>query len=62
MMIIPVVIVKIITGPITSYFNIVPSNPREALSVPIQQIARVLTLKPDSVSPEEKEIIYIEKV
>ncbi len=58
MMIIPVVIVKIITGPITSYFNIVPSNPREALSVPIQQIARVLTLKPDSVSPEEKEIIY----
>ncbi|QNM06869.1 DUF6020 family protein [Qiania dongpingensis] len=49
---------KIFTGPISSWMGAKPANPREALSVPIQQIARVLVQEPDSVTDEEKEIIY----
>lgn len=57
-MVVSVIFVKTITGPISSMCGLAPSNPREALSVPIQQIARVMNLKPEVVTEKEKKIIY----
>lgn len=52
------VAVNIFTGPISNGLGVEPANPREALSVPIQQIARVLTQDPDHVTQEEKDTVY----
>lgn len=57
-LLIPIVVVKVITGPISNMLGIESANPREALSVPIQQLARAVTMNPDKVSEEEKEVIY----
>lgn len=45
-------------GPIASSMNALPSPSTEALSVPFQQIARVMNINPDSVTEEEKEVVY----
>ena len=45
-------------GPIASLMNALPSPSTEALSVPFQQIARVMNINPDSVTEEEKEVVY----
>ena len=39
--ILPIILYYLITGPIYSYFKIVPGSTREALSVPLQQFARI---------------------
>lgn len=54
MLLVPMVIVKVIAGPVSSAFGIESANPREALSVPIQQLARAVIMNPDKVSEEEK--------
>ncbi len=51
------VICGIIKGPIFEIFNINSSSIREALSVPLQQFARVVVVRGD-VTIEEKEAIY----
>ena len=53
-----VVLTKVITGPLYGAFKIEAANPREALCVPIQQIARVAFLDPEAITPEEYEIVY----
>lgn len=53
-----VVVVLAFFGPVSNSLGIIPSQPNEMLSVPIQQIARVLELNPDSVTPQEKEMVY----
>lgn len=55
--IIPILLYYIITGPIYSKLNISKSLPREMLSIPIQQMARIVTYKSDELTDEEKEII-----
>ena len=58
MIMIPIILVKIFTGPISDSLGVQPANPREALSVPIQQLARVIALSPDTITDEEKNIVY----
>lgn len=55
---IPVIIVKVLTGPVSSALDIKEPNSREALSVPIQQIARVFYYNPGSIDEQTKETIY----
>ncbi len=44
-------------GPISGALNIVPGPAKEMLSVPMQQIVRVINTDPESVTEEQKEII-----
>lgn len=53
-----IIIVKAFLGPVSTWMGVKPPNPREALSVPIQQMARTLVLYPENVTDEEKKIIY----
>lgn len=55
---IPIVCSIIISGPIYSVMGIGTDNPAEKLSVPIQQISRVVATEKDSVANEDLEIIY----
>lgn len=48
----------IFKGPIFSLFNITDGPVREALSVPLQQIARTMKYKEDKLTNEEKKEIY----
>lgn len=45
--------VLIFYGPVSSLLNIVPGKPREMLSIPIQQMARVVNINPSSITEEE---------
>ncbi len=53
-----ILLVNLFTGPVSDAIGVSPANPREALSVPVQQMARVLTQEPERVTEEEKEIVY----
>ncbi len=57
MMGLPIVFYYIITGPVFNMLNIAKSSPREMLSIPIQQMARVVKYKEDELSKEEKDLI-----
>lgn len=52
------ILVKTITGPLSTALNIKPTNPREALCLPIQQLARVLNVNNSDVTEEEVQTIY----
>lgn len=54
---VPVMIYFIITGPIYVKLNIAKSSSREMLSIPIQQMARIVKYKYDELTVKEKEII-----
>lgn len=53
----PILVYFIITGPIYQQLNIAKSSPKEMLSIPLQQMARIIKYKSDELSQEEKEII-----
>lgn len=53
-----VILLKIITGPIYNLCNIGKGDAREALSVPIQQIARVMNRHLSEISEEDRESVY----
>lgn len=55
--IIPIVLYKVITGPVYGAFNIKQGSTKEALSVPLQQFARLMTYKSDELTEDEKEKI-----
>ena len=57
-LLIPIIITKIITGPVYSSLGIQGVNPREALCLPIQQLAHTATHNPDRISEEEYIQIY----
>ncbi|MGG7151224.1 DUF6020 family protein [Clostridium neonatale] len=45
-------------GPISDSLGIIPGPISETLSVPLQQIARVMNINPDSLTTEEKKEVY----
>ncbi len=49
--------VMIFYGPISNALGIIPGTSREMLSVPMQQIVRVINTAPESVTEEQKEVI-----
>ena len=53
----PIVFYYIIIGPVFTKLDIAKSSPREMLSIPIQQMARIVKYKGDELSEEEKNII-----
>ena len=53
----PIIFYYIITGPVFNKLNISKSSPREMLSIPIQQMARIVKYKSDELSQEEKDLI-----
>ena len=54
---VPITMYFIITGPIYAKLNIAKSSSREMLSIPIQQMARIVKYKYDELTVEEKEKI-----
>jgi len=48
----------IIKGPIFSIFNIEDGQIREALSIPMQQMARVIKYRGEDLSQQDKDLIY----
>ena len=54
-----IMIQVIITGPIYNMFNVEPGSIREALSVPLQQVARVHLYHYEHLTDEDKETIYL---
>ena len=54
---IPIVFYYIITGPVFDKFNIAKSSSKEMLSIPMQQMARIVKYKGDELSEEDKNII-----
>ena len=54
---IPIVFYYIITGPVFAKLNIKPSSSKEMLSIPMQQMARIVKYKGDELSEEDKNII-----
>ena len=57
MFLLPIIFYYIITGPVFNALNIAKSSPKEMLSIPIQQMARVVKYKEDELSKEEKDLI-----
>ena len=57
--VLPILVFIIINGPIYNHLKILPGNSREMLSVPMQQIADVVTYDSDSLSEEIKQEINI---
>ena len=55
--IIPIIIYVIITGPVYTMLNIKPSASKEMLSIPMQQMARIVKYKGDELSQEDKNLI-----
>ena len=53
----PILIFSIVNGPIYDHLGILPGNSREKLSVPLQQIADVVTYETYSLSEETKQEI-----
>ena len=56
--IIAIAIYKIVTGPVYNHFGIKQGSTREALSIPLQQFARISKYKEEYLTQEEKEKIY----
>lgn len=56
--ILSIAIYKIVTGPIYTAMGIIPGSSREALSIPLQQFARISKYKEDFLTQEEKDKIY----
>lgn len=54
---IPIIFYYIITGPVFTKFNIAKSSSKEMLSIPMQQMARIVKYKGDELSEEDKNII-----
>ena len=53
----PVFMYKIYTGPVFAAFDIAQGEVREALSIPIQQLQRVVIMKADELTGEQTELI-----
>ena len=51
---VPILLYEIITGPLYKALNIEQGSTREALSVPIQQFARLMVYKQDELTEEQK--------
>lgn len=51
------VIFKLVSGPLMNALGVVPGSVKEVLSVPFQQTARFVKLRPDEVSKEEFAVI-----
>ena len=51
---VPILLYEIITGPLYKALNIEQGSTREALSVPIQQFARLMVYKQDELKEEQK--------
>lgn len=47
----------LLTGPIYQSMHVIPVDFREALSIPVQQVARVCRDQPNKITPAEREII-----
>lgn len=56
--VISIISVFLFLGPISDSLGIIPGPVTETLSVPLQQIARVMNTNPDSLTYEEKEKVY----
>lgn len=56
--IVPILVYKIINGPVISALGIQKGSIREALSVPLQQLARVEINKKDELTQEEYDLIH----
>lgn len=54
----PIIIFYIVKGPVWNVLNIIPEDAREALSVPVQQFARIIKYEKDSLSDEEYSEIH----
>lgn len=54
---IPIIFYYIITGPVFTKLDIAKSSPKEMLSIPIQQMARIVKYKGDELSEEDKNVI-----
>lgn len=54
----PIIIFYIVKGPVWNALNIIPEDAREALSIPVQQFARIITYEKDSLSDEEYSEIH----
>lgn len=57
-LLLPMIITLIITGPLYSIFGVLKAPSRELLSVPIQQIAYVVNEHPESIEAEQYEELY----
>ena len=55
--ILPVIMFKIYTGPVFDAFGIEPGQVREALSIPIQQLQRVAVKRAGELTPEQTEMM-----
>lgn len=55
---IPIAMFYIIKGPVWNAFNIIPMGSEEALSVPLQQFARIIKYEKDNLSEEEYSEIH----
>lgn len=55
---IPVAMFYIIKGPVWKAFNIIPMGSEEALSVPLQQFARIIKYEKDNLTEEEYNEIH----
>ena len=53
----PIIFYYVVTGPIYQKMEIAKSSPKEMLSIPIQQMARIVKYKSDELTAEEKERI-----
>lgn len=53
----PIICYYVITGPVFSKLNIAKSSPREMLSIPIQQMARIVKYKSDEIDNKDRELI-----
>ncbi len=56
---IPIIFYEIITGPIYSLLNIKQGSSREALSIPLQQFARLMVYEKDSLTEVQKNKIQL---
>ena len=55
--VVPIIVYKIITGPVYGALNIKQGSTKEALSVPLQQFSRLMVYKGDELTENEKEKI-----
>ena len=55
--VLPVVCYYVITGPVFNKLEIAKSSPREMLSIPIQQMARIVKYKSDELEEKDRDLI-----
>lgn len=58
LLLVPIIIFYIIKGPIYKIFNIIPGDAQEALSIPVQQFARIIKYEKDNLSEQEYNEIH----